>query len=119
MKLVLMLLVAVGMTGCDWFKKTGCSLQQKAVTLVSAEVAAQFACKNVPAIEKVINEQLDKVHVCEIGALGVIGDVVCPPLISGLLNGALSQVPADWECSGGPVKDGLKELLVAQCKKAF
>lgn len=120
MKLVLVGLLALGMTGCDWFKKTGCSVAKRASEVVSAEVATQLGCKNVSAIEALIEQQLvEKIKVCEIGALGVIGEVVCPPLVSGLLNGAISQIPAEWECSGGPAKEGLKDILLNVCKKSF
>lgn len=119
MKFILALSLVFGMTGCDWFKKTGCSVAKRASDVLSHEIAGQLACKNVDAIKKVVDAQLEKVHVCEVGAVGIIGDLVCPPLIGILINGSISQLPAEWECSGGPAKEGLSDLLIETCKKAF
>lgn len=54
-----------------------------------------------------------------IQAQSVVGDAVCGPVITGLVGGLLTKIPATWKCTGGTVTDDLKAKLTAACSSAL
>ena len=68
---------------------------------VSTQLATELSCSNVDAIKASIEEKLVSLKVCEsaekkeesvgIVAQSTLGDVVCAPLVEGILAGAVSS----------------------------
>lgn len=118
-------------TGCtkEEVKTKICDTGKKAATLITAEVAVSLDCANTAAIQADIEKRLVDLKVCEapkpaattssLKTLGAIGDVVCKPVVDGLVAGLLTQVPSAWECKGGKVSDELKLKLLEQCSKVL
>lgn len=55
----------------------------------------------------------------EVKPMGPIGDLICAPVVEGLMGGLLKQIPASWECTGGKPADDLKKTILEACKKAI
>lgn len=106
------------LAGCTSAKAPVCAVAQVVGKSVSAAVAVELGCSNQSAINDTIQAYLQKANVCTASASGPIGDLICPPLVSNLLSGALQQVPSAWGCSGGPLKDGASARLLTACKNA-
>lgn len=104
-----------------------CDTGKTAAGFVSTTIAVQLDCKNQDAIRADVEAKLVDLKICEapkpeankIGALSVVGDAICKPVIDGLVAGLLTQIPSKWECSGGKVTDDLKLKLYAACSKAL
>lgn len=112
-----MLCLAVGLAGCTKTPEPVCTVAKTISSHVASEIATQLSCSNVDAIKATLDQKLVDLKVCGLAAESIIGEVICPPLIEALLTGALANVPAAWGCSGGPAKEGLKDLLLVACKK--
>lgn len=112
------LLTAIIMTGCT-SKDPVCDVAKKVSTVVASEVATLLECKNKSAIEATIVGVLKDNKVCDATATSVIGELLCPTVVTGLMNGALKQIPAEWGCTGGALKDTAKDKLVELCKKSI
>lgn len=117
-KMILAVLMVAGLVSCT-DKSPACAVAKTISSHVASEIKTQLACTNGDAILADIEAQVAKLRVCEVKSQSIIGDVVCAPLVDGLLTGALTKVPAAWGCAGGPLKDGLKEQLLAACKKSI
>jgi hypothetical protein len=114
----LMLATALMLTSCT-SKDPVCDVAKKVSTVIASEVSTLLECKNQAAIETTINGLLKDNKVCEASTQSVIGELICPTLVTGLMTGALKQIPATWQCSGGPLKDTAKDKLLELCKKSI
>lgn len=130
MRLVAILTVCLfTFVGCtkQQAKDVLCDTGKTASGLLSAQIAVQLDCKNVDAIRADIEKQLVSLKICEapkpaanlMSAKSAIGEAICKPVIDALAAGALTQIPAGWECKGGQVTDDLKLKLYAACTKAL
>jgi len=120
--------LALFVGGCT--KKTQpvvCSAAKSVSSLVASQIVTQLSCKNLDAVKADLDAQLEKLNICEkaesarsaISAQSAIGDLVCKPVVDALVAGALAQVPAAWECSGGKVTEDVKASILAACTKAL
>lgn len=108
----------LAMVGCT-SKDPVCDVAKKVSSVVATEIATTLDCKNQAAIETTINGLLKDNKVCEATTQSMIGELICPTLVTGLMTGALKQIPATWQCSGGPFKDTAKDKLLELCKKSI
>lgn len=129
MKLILATVVLFAFTGCKT-EPVGCTLEKSATSLLAATITTQLSCKNLDAVKTDVQAQLVKLNLCVqptptatpaagITTQGALGDLVCKPVVDGLMSGVLGQIPTSWECSGGAVGDAARQLLMAECKKAL
>lgn len=120
MRILFTLLLSVFiLSGCTE-KSPACSIAKTVSTHVTDEVAKQLSCSNKAAIQDAIDLQLAKLRVCDqVVTKSIIGELVCAPLVDGLLTGALAKVPADWNCTGGPLKDTLRGQLIDACRNSL
>lgn len=118
MKYVLGLVLALGLAGCTK-GSVGCKAADRASDIIAKEVGYQLECENSAAIKLFIDKKLAEAKVCQAGAIGIIGDLICPPIVDGVVAGVVTQIPSDWKCKGGLIKDSLKGQLLLACKKAF
>lgn len=117
----------LALTGCTKEEVKGkvCEAGKTAATIVSAQVAVELSCQNEGAIRAAIEQKLVEAKVCEkpaegaISTMGVVGEALCTPVITGLFAGGVSQIPAEWGCTGGKLADEAKAKLIALCSKAF
>lgn len=131
MRFIVMCLLTLGLFGCT---KTNpvCEVGKNIIGGVSQVIATQLGCKNVDAVKGTLNDLLAKAKICENAssseckllasgpkAKSIIGDLACEPFIDSLLAGAISTIPSEWNCSGGSVGGGLKDLLLNACRTAF
>lgn len=127
MKLLMTVLFTMIFMACT--KTQVCDSAKTVAGVVASQAAVQLDCKNVDVIRADIDKKLVDLKICELtatppvaGTISVksaIGDVVCKPLVEGLVGGALTQVPATWGCAGGPVTDVVKTKLIEACQKAL
>jgi hypothetical protein len=129
-KLLLTAIVVTGLLGCtkEEVKEKACDTAKMASTIVAAQVSAELACKNLAAVKQTIEDKLVEIKVCEavvpaqngaMGAKSLLGEALCAPVIEGIFKGGISQLPKEWECSGGKLADEAKAKLVSACAKAF
>lgn len=128
MRLILVGVLAFAFTGCTFFKSSGCEVSKGVSSLVAANIASLLTCKNVDAISAALDAELAKTKICEASAQkslavvetqSAIGLIICEPVINALSTGVLAQLPASWECSGGPLTDGVRAKLLEACQKAL
>jgi len=114
----LMLATALMLTSCT-SKDPVCDVAKKVSTVIASEVSTLLECKNQAAIEATIVGVLKDNKVCDATTSSVIGELLCPTVVSGLMSGALKQIPAAWQCTGGPLKDTAKDKLIELCRKSI
>jgi len=120
--------LALFVGGCT--KKTQpvvCSAAKSVSSLVASQIVTQLSCKNLDAVKADLDKQLENLNICEkaesaraaLTAQGALGAIVCAPVVEALAAGALSQIPATWECGGGKVTEDIKASILAACIKAL
>ena len=117
MKALLVILSMVFLAGCT--KEKICDAGKTAAGVVSAQVAVQLDCKNASAIQADVEKLLVAAKVCEVKPSGTIGNVICQPVVDGLVNTLLKTIPSAWECSGGKITEEGKAKLLEVCQKAI
>lgn len=108
----------IAVAGCTG-KSPVCEVAKIIAAPVAAEIAIQLDCKDEAAINAALAAQLESYKVCDPAAKSVIGEIICPRLIDGLMNGVLKQIPATWKCTGGDLKTGAAAKLLEICKKSI
>ncbi len=122
MRLLAMLLLVFTFIGCT--SKSTCDFGKSVTGLVAAQLTTTLACKNLDAVKADIDKRLVDLKICEkapstMQVKSAVGDVICKPLIDGLIGGLVGQIPSAWECTGGQVGEDLKAKLVEACSKAL
>lgn len=106
--------------GCTKTQK--CDLGESAASLVAAQIATTLECKNLSAVKTDVEKKLVDLKICEKkeqAAKSAIGDLICKPVIDGMVSGLVGQIPKTWECTGGQISEDLKTKLVEACNKAL
>lgn len=95
-----------------------CPAAKEAAHFMATKAAAPdaFNCDAPEEIEKDIVAVLPKANIC---SASMIGDVICPPIVEKLAQGALAQLPARYKCHGGLVGDRLKAKAEEICRKSI
>lgn len=138
MKKITMTLVAFAITAtftaCKWndVKETvGCAAQNTVKTAVATVVAQELTCKNTAAIEADIEAQLAKTKICKqeeintgvsaaaIDSKSIVGDLICTPVVDGLLAQVANTIPATWECDPSAKVEPIKAKLIEKCKASL
>ncbi len=109
-----------------------CSLETAVTSAMSAAIATNLTCSNLPAIQGDIMNVLGKANFCtqvapdlasvqakaKMKAMGPVGNLVCPLAIDAALGLVTSKIPTAWGCSPSATVDGLSQLLTSACEKA-
>lgn len=96
-----------------------CDIAVKSLTGAAQGVAGALGCANLPAVAASLTKPVTDLAMCsEAGVQGLVGDLVCPQVASFVLGLGTNALPADWQCSGGPLGDTAKQTLLDACKKA-
>lgn len=131
MRLLSLLFVLFFTFGCtkEKAKEQLCSAGKSATIMLSAQIAKDLSCKKADLIAADLENKLYDAKICEkveiqktqvqIQSKSAIGDAICGPLVDGLIGGALTQIPKEWECSGGSLAADAKAKLVEACSKAL
>lgn len=147
MKKFLVFVPLLAMLGCtksadpakDPVNQVACALEGAAVSLVSGAVVTQLACKNLDAVKAGVGAIVAKSNICKppatpspapaaaaavsvkgsVAVNSAVGNILCAPIVEALMAGALTQIPADWQCSGGVPADKLKAAVLAACLKSL
>lgn len=102
-------------------------LESSVESLVSATIGSQLSCSNLTAVQADVAAQVSKLKICPsatpaLGAgklKGPVGDVVCAPVVTALMGGVLSKIPATWGCTGGAISTQAQAAILAACQKAL
>lgn len=105
--------------GCTSGTSPVCEVGKTVTGVVADQIATQLSCKNKVAIEASLNQKLVDLKLCAPAASSVIGEIICPSLVSSVVNQIAIKIPAEWQCSGGTVKDDLKNYLLAACRSSI
>ena len=113
--------------GCtkDSAKDVLCGAGKTTASVVAVVAATELACKNIAAIQADLEKKLVDIKVCEIKeeksleAKSAVGDIICAPIVNSLFAGAIAQLPANWECTGGQITEDVKAKLIASCLKSL
>lgn len=121
-KLALVMMMVMGMVGCtkDQAKQAGCKAETAVLSMVSAQVGATLACKNLDAMMADMKAGLGKADLCkqEASAQGVVGAIACPLVVDTVVGLAVAKIPAAWECDPKATAEMLKEAAKLACEKA-
>jgi hypothetical protein len=97
-----------------------CEVAKVGAAVGSDQYAKLFNCKRVDLIKADAEKLLVDKGVCKQSASGLIGEIVCPSLVEGLLvQGTNAVTKPEYECDGGPAKEIAREKFLEVCKKAF
>jgi len=130
MRPILILILWILVSGCE---TTGgrpplCEAAMIATNQASKAVASVLECEAPEAIAKTIQSVVENTGICQpketkvvvsslaLSPMGLIGNIVCPPVGRIIVKLAAKQLPEDWECSAEVAKDKLKDLIVRGCK---
>lgn len=117
------LVLAVAFLAVSCTKNPVCDIAKTTAGVLATEVGKALDCSDQAAIKQTLEDQLVKIKVCkapdENAAMSPIGDFVCEPLVSGVIEAASGQIPATWKCSGGVAKDQVKAKLLELCQNTL
>lgn len=119
-KLLLLLLLAVPLfafsTPAEAFssKKIGCVIQDKLAAVATDAVVNKLQCENRFAVNTDMVKLVSNLGLCK---TGVIADVVCPPLVSAVVDKLNLAVPGEWGCSATSAKLLVGAALTELCRK--
>lgn len=122
--IILLVAFAIATVSCtkDEIKDQICEAGKVGTAVVAVKLSEELACTNLEAIKVDLEAKLVDLKLCpkvEGLAKSAIGDAICGPMVEGLVGGSLTQLPAAWGCTGGPLADEVKAKLIAACKKAL
>lgn len=128
MKKIVVILLALTVLGCTKKEETSplkgiaCSIGQSIGAVVALEIQKDLACKNLTAIQDSVYDALVIARVCEERPKAAMGIAAANPICTGIGNAMLNVVlakgvPAEWQCSGGLVKEKLQEQIQKVCEK--
>lgn len=133
MKSYLMLFVAILLVSCTSKAPEGggpvqtpiCSFAKSMADNVAKEVASVLSCSNQSAIAASLVEKLNDWKVCEPAKASakapqsIVGDLICPRVVDLLVTGAFKQIPKEWGCSGGVIKEAAVSKIIEVCRKSI
>jgi hypothetical protein len=97
-----------------------CGIMFSAVAGASQGIASAFECSDIAAIAGDLSVPIQKLNICPKGdekVQGLIGDIVCPQMVTFVTGLGVAALPPKWGCKGGkPVAD-LNKFLTDQCKQ--
>ena len=126
----IIVLLVLGLMACtkEEVKEKACDASKLAASVVAIQASTELSCKNVDAIKATLEAKLIEAKVCELPAAtpaqgivaqSTVGETLCAPLVEGLFAGGISQLPKEWECTGGTLALEAKAKLIAACVKAI
>jgi len=111
----------LAMTGCTKQEAAPvvCDVLFKSVTGAAGGVASALGCSNVAAVAATLSQPVMSLSLCSgTQTSGLVGDMVCGKATETILSIGLSQLPAEWKCTGGPLGDKAKEIITSKCKES-
>lgn len=112
-------LALIACTGCSSnpVKPIGCDLETLGANLVTQGAMNVCTCSDQASVNNFWMSKLGQYNLCSQSAKvkGVIGNLVCAPLINSIANGGCVQIPS---CSGANPTNAelLKAIVVCQSK---
>lgn len=140
MSMVLLCLMAIGLSSCAWFKSAPvqavlqpvvgqiCQDQTKALTALAGSVASTLQCANQAQIVTDLTTALGNANVCKYAAapavagqmkpMGVVGNILCPVAASTVVGFLTSTIPTTWGCTATTSAGAVQSALIAVCEAA-
>lgn len=104
-------------TGCSSnpIKPIGCELEQVAATAATQGVMSVCTCSDSNVVDTFLLSKLGTYNLCaqSTKVKGVIGSVVCAPLINSVVSGGCSQIPS---CSGVNPSNSQIQAAITFCQ---
>jgi len=111
----------LAMTGCTKQEAAPivCDVLFKSVTASAAGVASALGCSDIAAVAATLSKPVLSLSLCSTTQTsGLVGDMVCGKATDTIMSIGLSQLPAEWKCTGGPLGNKAKEIITAKCKES-
>lgn len=116
---VSMLFTTSGCTGKD----SACEVAKLVAKPVAAGLGHLASCSNPAALEPWLIERIKaiKPDLCEAkpSVKSIVGEIICPSLIEGVIGGGIGLLPADAKCTGGQLAETAKAELLKLCKESI
>jgi len=106
--------LAFALSGCT--KKPSCETTTKYSKVVGDGVAELFDCKKPERIAMDLQDEIEKLKLCENRPTGLISVIVCKPVASFVTKQVVRHaLPKKWECSGGIPGTALEAAIYNAC----
>lgn len=115
---VSMLFTTSGCTGKD----PACEVAKLVAKPVAAGLGHLASCKNPSALEPWLIDRIKaiKPDLCTApSAKSIVGEIICPSLIEGVIGGGIGLLPKEAQCSGGTLAETAKAELLKLCKESI
>ena len=107
-------------TGCkkEDVMDPACKIAVKTLYGAAQGVAEVLECSDPAAIAADLSAPIFKLNLCSANvAQGMIGELVCPKVVSTVLSIGVGALPAAWGCKGGATVAKAETALSDGCKK--
>jgi hypothetical protein len=140
MKNVLLIgVVALLCSSCSWIKSAsvqavlqnvalqGCAAETNAIASAAKSISSTLQCANVAAVQSSITAIVGNLNVCKlvsaapsgnVQAQGVIANMICPLVASGMVGGLTMIIPPAWGCTATVAAGQVQAALVQACELA-
>jgi len=95
--------------------KPSCEDTKRAADIASVKMASVLSCQNPEAIAKDLIAEVEKAELCSNREQGALGEAICRPVSSYVVNQLVKKLPSNWQCNGGQAKDVTVNTLYAAC----
>lgn len=121
--IAMLALCLFGLAGCTKGSDPACEVAKIVAKPVAAGLGHLASCKKPAALEPWLIDRIKaiKPDLCEAkpSVKSIVGEIICPSLIEGLIGGGVGLLPAEAECSGGQLAETAKAELLKICKESI
>jgi hypothetical protein len=103
------------------FSLAGCTKSSPACKVLDSfessaiqKLSEKAACAHPEVIKADIDAQFAKINIC---SKPLIGNVICPPAVDGIMTIALKVPKPEYGCTGGEWGESMKSEILALCQK--
>ncbi len=136
MLIIVLLSLALPLSGCGWFKSASvqaaikavahdsCVAEMKVFSATANKIAVALNCTNPQVILADLTAKLSFIDVCKFApkgmvAQGVVGNIACPIVSAAIVGYAAAQVPVEWGCTVTAEASAVRDALTQVCQGAI
>lgn len=102
------------LASCQTMKPT-CEDTKKASDIAAQKMANVLNCRKPEAISFDLQAQIEKANLCENREQGSLGEAICRPVSTYIVDKLVKQLPSNWQCEGGSAATITVNTLYAAC----
>ncbi len=137
MKIVLSAMILVLCGGCSWFQSAsvqsvlqnvalgGCVAETNAIAAAAKSISSTLQCANVAAVQADLTKVVGNLNLCKLVSVapagsvqlkGVMANMLCPLVASGVVGGATMLIPPAWGCVASTAASSVQANLISACE---